>query len=343
MANIYETRTMLEALNLMKPTRTFLKDTFFGEKSTKLTEKVEVDVKKGKRKMAPFVAPRVGGIVMQREGFNTKLISTPKIAPERILTIDNITQRSMGENIYSAKTPEERAREVLANDVIELDGYITRREEWMARELLLHGKIDINEETDNEIIEKEIDFNFTNKITLSGEDVWSSDKSDPIAKLKEWKKSIVKKTGQAPDILILADDVVDVFLNHPKVKSQFNLLNMKFGVIEPSIKIDGTTFYGKLPELGVEIYSYDEWFLNDKDEEVAMIPDGNVILASRNLGKTIYGAVTQMEKGEFITYEGVRVPKIYSDEKNETKNFKITSRPVPVPDDVDSWYVGKVL
>lgn len=342
--NIYETRTMMKAINLMNPTRTFLKDAFFGVPSTFLTEKIDVDVKKGKRRMAPFIAPRVGGIVIQRDGFETKTISTPKIAPERILTIDDITKRGLGENIYSSKSPDERARELLATDLIELDDYITRREEWMCRELLLNGKIVISEQTDNgKEIEKQVDFNFTNKVTLSGTDLWSSADSDPIEDLKTWKKNIVKKTGKNPDTVIMADNVINVFLKHPKVKDLFNTLNMKFGIIEPSIKVDGTTFYGKLPEIGVEIYTYDEWFLNDEGTETEMIPSGTVIMLSKNTGKTAYGAVTQMEKEEFITIEGTRVPKQYSDNKNEIKALRLTSRPVPVPDDVDSWYVSTVL
>lgn len=342
--NIYETRTMMKAINLMLPTRTFLKDTFFGKPDTHLTEKVDVDVKKGKRRMAPFVSPRVGGIVMTRDGFETKQISTPKIAPERLLTIDDISKRALGESIYSAKTPDERARELLANDLIELDDYITRREEWMCRELLLNGKILISEQTDNgKVIEKEVDFNFTNKVTLSGTDLWSSADSDPIEDLKAWKKDIVKKTGKSPDTIIMADDVITKFLNHPKVKDLFNTLNMKFGIIEPSIKVDGTTFYGKLPEIGAEIYSYDEWFADDNGEDVPMIPSGMVIMLSKDTGKTAYGSVTQMENNDFITYEGTRVPKQYADNKNETKVLRLTSRPVPVPDDVDSWVVAKVL
>lgn len=344
MANIYETRTMLKAINLMHPTRTFLKDTFFNGVQTELTEKVEVDVKKGRRRMAPFVAPRVGGIVMVRDGYETKTIGTPKIAPERLLTIDDLTKRSLGENIYSSRTPEERQQGILANDLIELDDYITRREEWMCREIILNGKIDILEETPNgKAIEKEVNFNFSNKKILSGDDLWSNSKSDPVEELKEWRKEIIKKTGKNPDILLMAGDAMTAFLKHAKVKDLFNILNMKYGTIEPSIQAEGITFYGKLPELGVELYTYDEWFADEKGDEYPMIPDGTVILAAKDLGKRLYGAVTQMEKGEFITYEGQRVPKVYSDDKNETKNLRLTARPLPVPDDVESWAVGKVL
>lgn len=341
--NLYETRTMMAAIEQKKPVRTFLKDTFFKNTSTFLTEKVDVDVKKGKRKMAPFVAPRVGGILMSREGFETNTLATPRIAPERILTIDDINRRSMGENIYSTLTPEQRAAKLLATDLIELDEYIARREEWMCRELIINGKIEIKEETRNgQLIEKEVDYQFSNKKVLTGDNTWDNDKSDPIKDLKDARREIIKKAGTNPNIIIMASDVIDRFLQHPKVEKMLNILNVNRGKIEPSINIDGTTFYGKIPEIG-EIYTYDEWFLDDDGKEQPMIPDGMVILAVSDLGSINYGAVTQMENKEFTTYEGKRVPKKYSDEENETMMLRLTSRPLPSPKDVDSWYIFEVM
>ena len=46
-----------------------------------------------------------------------------------------------------------------------------------------------------------------------------------------------------------------------------------------------------------------------------------------------------MEDKAFVTYEGKLVPKIYADEKNEVKMFRLTSRPLPRPFDVKSWAV----
>ncbi len=57
--NIYETRTMLQAIEMMKPVRTFLKDTFFSNVQTHPTEHFDVDYYKGRRKMAPFVSPKL--------------------------------------------------------------------------------------------------------------------------------------------------------------------------------------------------------------------------------------------------------------------------------------------
>jgi hypothetical protein len=337
--NIYSTRTLLKAVALMKPTHTFFRDTFFGKTETFLTEVVDFDVKKGKRKMAPFVAPRKGGVVMDRQGFKTETLRAPKIAPERILTIDDVNKRGLGEDIYSSRTPEERAREVLATDMIELDDFITRREEWMCREILLNGKVTMT----GEGFEQVLDYNFTNKESLAGQALWTDyTNSNPIADLKRWRLSVIQKTGKAPNIAVFASDVVDTFINHPIVKDLLNTLRLNVGVIEPSVQSDAITFIGKLPSLGLEIYSYDEWYLDDNDVEQPMVPNGTVILASRDMNKRLYGAVTQIESGNFVTIEGERVPKSWVDEDNEVRKLRMTSRPLPAPDDVDSWYVAIV-
>ncbi|MTI49698.1 MAG: major capsid protein [Firmicutes bacterium] len=336
--NIYKTRTLLKSLELMKPTHTFLRDTFFPNIETFVTESVDVDFKKGKRKMAPFVAPRKGGIVMEREGFETKTYTMPKIAPERVLTRDDITSRGMGESIYSTRTPEERAKELLAKDVIELDDYLVRREEWMCREAMFNGKVIMK----GEGFEQVVDFKFTNKVTLSGTDLWTDDASDPIQQMKEWRLSIIKKTGKAPDMVVMASDAADAFINNAKMKEYMDKRRLNLGNIEPSVKDDAITFIAKLPALGLEVYSYDEWFIDDDGVEQPMIPEGHVLMASKGTHKRFYGAVTQMEKGSFTTYEGTRIPKVWNDEDNEVKKIRLTSRPLPVPDDVDSWYVAVV-
>lgn len=337
--SIFKTRTMLQAIMQVKPLHTFLKDTFFGEQKTVLTETVEVDVKKGKRKMAPFVAPRIGGKVIEREGFVTKEIKTPKIAPERVTTIDDISTRALGENVYSQRTPEERQQELLMNDLLDLDDSITRREEWMCREVLLNGSVLIS----GDGIEQQVNFGFANKKTLGSGKKWNATGVNPIEDLKNWKREIIKATGKAPTICIMASNVVDAFMKNEDVQKLMDLARLNVGSIEPSVKDEAVTFIGKINLLGIEIYSYDEWYIDDEGTEQAMIPDNTVILASKDLGKIMYGAVTQMEQGNFATYEGTRVPKHYTDDKNEVKMLRMTSRPLPVPYDVESWVVATVL
>lgn len=339
--SIYDTKTMLQAIEQKKPVFTFLRDTFFPGIETLLNEKAEVDIKKGKRKLAPFVAPRIGGVVMTRDGFKTDVITTPKIAPIRVITADDIKKRTPGEGVYSTKTPEERAKILLAKDLIELDEAITRREEWMCAQVLLGQTIDI----DVEGATQAINYGFTNNITLSAAKKWNAVDTKPLADLKAWRDKIIKATGKTPNICLMASNVVDAFIENPAVKELLDLQRLNVGAIEPSYRGSGVTFIGRLPGLGLEIYSYVEYYIDDVDgEEKQLIPDGKVIVGSTQIGKRYYGAVTQKEKGgAWVTYEGQRVPKYTTDEKNEIDELRLTSRPLPTPTDVDSWVVATVL
>lgn len=334
----YTTREMIEAIDITPPVRNFLTRTFFPKENTHITEKIEFDVKKGKRVMAPFVAPRVGGKVITRQGFKTKEFSTPKIAPERPLTIDDISARSLGENIYSTKTPSEREDELLARDYQELDDAIQRRLEWMSRQIIFTGKLDVVDEEEG--LDVQIDYGFNNITVLTSDAYWSLSTVNPMPLLRSTRKKIIKNTGKAPNILIMASDVIEDFLTNPYIEKAMNVLNMKNIVIEPRVVDPALTFYGRIQELDCDVYSYDEWFINDDGTEEGIIPSGACLMANSNgIGSIEYGAVTQIEDKKFHTYEAKVVPKIYVDEKNEVKMFRLTSRPLPRPFDVESWAV----
>jgi hypothetical protein len=334
----YTTREMMEAIDQTPPVRTFLQKTFFPGEETHVSEKVEFDVRKGKRIMAPFVSPRVGGKVITRQGYNTNSFTTPKIAPERPLTVDDISKRAIGENIYSQRTPEERENELLAKDETDLEEAIARRKEWMCRNILYEGKINVQDEEAG--VDVEIDFGFDNIIVLGSDQDWALSTVNPLKPLRDTRKKIIKDTGKAPDIAIFASDVIEKFLDNPNVVKAMNVLNMKNVVIEPRVVDPALTFYGRIAELDMDIYTYDEWILNDDGEDESMIPAGTVLMAhSDGEGQIEYGSVTQMEDKAFVTYEGKLVPKIYADEKNEVKMFRLTSRPLPRPFDVKSWAV----
>jgi len=340
---------VLPAIEMMPKVPSFLRDTFFPRTKdrTFVTDKVELDYKKGKRKMAPFVAPRVGGVTIGREGFVTKQVDTPRIAPQRAMTIDDISQRGMGENIYSTKTPEQRQVEMTAKDLEELGQYIDRREEWMTSELLFNGKVIVKGYADNtheKVIEMEIDYGFDQFEVLSDKDLWTAAESMPYENFKEWRLKILQNSGIAPNIAILGRDALKEFLKNKEIKEIFDKLNMSFGVIQPTLKNDSITFIGRLPEIGVELYTYDDWYLDDDGEERAFVPADKVLMGHSGQGGFLYGAVTQMEQGgKFVTYEAARVPKFWGNMDNDVAMVRLTSRPVPQPENVNSWLVATVI
>lgn len=337
----YTTREMMEALDLTPPVRTFFQRTFFPGEQTHVTEKVEFDVRKGKRIMAPFVSPRRGGKVITRQGWKTNQFTTPKLAPERPLTIDDISHRAIGENLYSQKTPAEREDELLSRDMTDLEESIARRKEWMCRQILYEGKVDVVDEEEG--VDVQIDFGFRNIVVLGEDEWWSLATVNPLIVLRETRKKIIQAVGSAPDIAVFSSDVIEAFVTNPFVKTAMDLLNYKNIVIEPRVVDPALTFYGRIAELDLDIYTYDEWFLNDKGEDESMVPAGTVLLGhSTGEGQIEYGLVTQMEDKVFRSYEGKLVPKVWADENSEVKKVRLTSRPLPRPFDVESWAVIQV-
>lgn len=129
---IYTPRTLGKLITRMPPVHTFFRDTLFKNRRTFPTKSVDVDFKKGSRALAPFVHPKVGGKVVPNSGYQTKTYTPVLLAPDKITTVDDLLNRSAGENPYSGRTPAERAVEKLADDLRELNEMIVRREEWMA-------------------------------------------------------------------------------------------------------------------------------------------------------------------------------------------------------------------
>ncbi|MBV4440214.1 major capsid protein [Clostridium tyrobutyricum] len=344
--SLYEPRTMMGAITRMAPINTFFKSTFFNTVRTFDTKTVEADFLKGNRKLAPFVHPRIGGKTVENTGYKTNIFEPALVAPDTITTADDLMNRMAGEPLYGGMSPEERGVSKLVEDLAKLDEMITRREEWMCAQAILTGKIPVK----GEGLDYEIDFKFTNKSSLSGADLWSADTSDPIADLKEYHREVQKNGFVNCDICIMAADAVDAFINHPKVKERLDVRNYNLATIAPRQLPNGVTYVGTINELGLDIYQYNEWFLDDwtdakNPETKPLVPDGTVVLISTKANYSmLYGAVTILnEDGAFSTVEGSRIPDTWIQKKPARRFLQISSKPLPVPHEVDSWYVLKVI
>jgi hypothetical protein len=61
------------------------------------------------------------------------------------------------------------------------------------------------------------------------------------------------------------------------------------------------------------------------------------IMTTQGVGRTSYGAVTQLESdGEFHTYPGTRVPHIVADVGHNSKNTILTAKPLTILNKKDS-------
>jgi hypothetical protein len=339
--DIFDTRTMLDAVEQMKPARRFLMDTFFRAGRTFPTKTVEIDIVKGKRKMAPFVHPRLPGSNSLREGFRSDTYTPPYIQPKRETEAELILKRSPGENPYASKPPAMRAAEQLGKDLAELDEEITRREEWMCAQALTTGQIRVV----GEGVDDTIDFLMASdhKITLTT-GKWDAAGSNPIGNLRGWKRKIAKDSGRTANVGVMSAEAVDAFQANDMVMKMLNTRRVDLGIIKPEELPDGVTYLGYLNDPGIDLYAYDEWYLDAEEVEQPIISAGGIILGSTNTRNGVLcGAIQDLDAIESGLVEARRFPKSWVTPEPSARWLKLQSAPLAALLEPDAFIFAKVV
>ena len=347
--SIYDPRTMGKLVERMPKVNTFIKSTFFRNEETFDTQKIDVDFKKGNRQLAPFVHKKIGGVTIDNEGYQTNTYEPPLVAPNKITTVDDILKRTPGESLYNGKSPNQRAVEKMQRDFSELDEMITRREEWMCCQALFTGKIPILDK-DGKELQAEIDFNFTNKETLAAAKKWTAVQGGKIKQLKEWRKQVQKTGFVNCNVCLMGADALEAFLSDTEVQKVLDVRRFEVAVIAPKELPNGATYIGTIHELAMDIYTYNEWYLDNwtdktKPEDKPLLPANIVALLSTEANYSMYyGAVGVVdETGKSIgVAEGARIPEQWVKRSPARRFLQLNSAPLCVPHEVDSWFVATV-
>lgn len=346
--DIYSTAVMLKAIEQMPREYTFLYDLFAEEGENVADDTAIYDYRKGAVQMAPFVVPGTGGVVMNREGFSTQRIGFTQIAPERIVTLQDISTRSFGEKVLGEMTPEQRAKKLIARDLNDLRRAVQRRREWMVREMLLKGKLDIFRYT-NEGREKEttcvVDYNFTNAYTPQTK--WNLSGAKIEYDMQAIYDLVYEGLGQI-DVMVMSPDVANILLNNADFMKHMDMRNVDMGEINTRYAGQGVRFIGYNLD-GVAMYSFTGKFVNDKRQTESLIPAGTLIAASRSVKplKVVHGPITQVtgldEGSAYHTFIKKEVPFRIGGSASNTIKTRLVSCPTIVPGNIDAWCVATVL
>ena len=345
--DIYQTQTLAEVIKSTPEVPTFLRDLLFKKTKTFATESVMIDVKKGRRTVTPFVSPFSTAPVTQRNGYNTR-IYTPAIKKEkRPITPQELDVRLAGEQPFnSGVTPAERALNLLADDTQDLKDNIVRAQEVMAADLLFTGQLHIKGTNVNDTV----DFGFTNTETLASTTRWGQSAANITADIVRWQKQCLKKSGYKPNVMIMNSETFDVLLKDPTILKLLDNRNTDFGMLKAQELGEGATYQGYLAgSLGINVYTYDNWYIDPADNtEKSLVPDKYICLASdRGIFSKLYGGITLIDgegaEGQFSTYEAEYVLRRLIQRDPDAMYLELQSRPLLVPDDVDSFFTASVL
>lgn len=350
MINLDDTRTLLGVVERsLKPTTTLI-DTFFPEEKTFITEYVEMEYRKGARRMAPFVVPGTKGVNLARTGTKVRTYKAPLMKPKRVIEASDIMRRGFGETVYSQRTPAERAQELRAKDMAELIESCVRRQEWMAAQILINGSCQIKGFADDgktEVVDT-ISFDFDNKITISGSGLtWDNvTTAKPYDDIESASQTIRRNAGLIPTVAICSANVAKYLINNEQLR-QYMLVpsrdNLAMLSIQPRLVRPDLMRVGYISALSLDVYAYDGGYEDEDGSFTPYIPDDHMIIGIPGRGKRLFGAVTQLEPdGEYHTFEGAYIPKVTLDLESDTSSLAMSSRCVVCPEFMDDWAVLKV-
>lgn len=347
--DLFSTAVMLKAVEQMPRVYTFLSDMFCQDGDVLEDDNVMYDYRKGTRTgLAPFVVPGTGGVPVNRQGYEMRQIGFTTVAPERVVTLADISGRMFGEKVMGAMTPEQRAKKVLARDLTYLRTMVQNRRNWMALQMLLYGKMSIRRWT-NEGLEKYpttvADFGFTQVYNPNTK--WDQ----PGAKIDDDLRTVfdmVYDGGGEVDIIVMSPDVFSCMLANSEFAKTLDMRNVNMGEINTRYRGQGVRALGFNSD-GVEMFSYSGKFLDEDHTVKPCLPSGTIIVgSSRNKPlKMLHGPITKVtgkdESAKFTTYIKKEVPFRIGDSNSDSITTRLMSRPTIVPENVDAWAVMKVL
>lgn len=354
--NIYNTHTLLASVQQLPPLHTFLLDRYFPTNAARdifATDDVLVEYKKGHKKASPFVAPRKGGITILRDGYTMKSFTPAYIAPERPLTIDELKKRRFGEALYPTLTPEQRQGAIMLSDLDEMRDMNLRRKEAMAAEVIFTNGCVMHEYVDDlhNFEEKEVRYydgeqNPAVYVPAANWNTLEESGKQMINDVAAMVKMLTSRGLPATEVLV-APDVADVILANEWIIRLMDNRNYNIGGINPEELPQGVTKIARLNIKGrmMDFLSYEDTYTEVDDTVKPFIPAGHIAVLAPGCGRTVYGAITQMEQsdGEFHTYAGMDVPKYISDAAHDTRKVRLASAPLCMPNNENPIITAKVL
>ncbi|MDX8384668.1 MAG: major capsid protein [Ghiorsea sp.] len=327
----FQPKTMIGVLNQIKPTSTFLKDTFFKGKKTHATRSIELDIIKGRRRLAPFVSPHMEGVLVDRNAAASHTITMPYIKQKMVTEAGMlINQRTAGQTIYEG-TPQKRGQALLAGDLVTLRDMVTRREEAMAAEALVFGKVTVLGEGVDQVVNflRPATHQLVNTATANA---WDAAGIDIPAQLRNHARTIAQTSGQTATVCVMGNGAATAFLNNAKVLALLDNRRLDSGQIKVESIGAGASYLGYFQ--GIDFYEYNEWAEDANGVEQPLVAANQVVFGSPSKDNTMhYGAIQDLKAGNWaVPY----FAKSWEEEDPSMRFLMVQSAPLPAIHHIES-------
>lgn len=337
-----DTLSLITAVERIQTPASLLVDIFFPQvPAVSPGSTIAVEYRKHGRHLAPYVVQGAHGVSVAREGSAMRLYQPPVVAPRRILTAEDVRQRAFGENIQPGRHAEERANQLMAQDLVDLSSMIMNRKNQVAASILTTGGYTIEGYADDgkTVRADTISFDWDKKITPSK--TWDLAGATIYSDLKNASEKIQEDAGMIPTVAIVGKNIAEYLINNDEISKWLmvpNAANLSMMSFQPRYTQPQIMRVGMIQSLNLEIYQYNETYLDDAGKVQSFIGENDVVIGIPGRGRQLHGSIDLVQDdGTFKSYDSEMVPQYSADKGNNQTAVTMYSRFILAPETSDDW------
>lgn len=317
MDNIFKTRALTTAVNIIKPTATRILDKVFSRKKRELTDRFAWDIRTTSEKILTSIRVSAEAHVRDKAGRKTVTVVGPRFSEKTFIPASDLNAI----RAFGSQAGPELMRERVGQEQFDMRMEIDRTREFMAATALRGKVIDAEGNT-------LVDYSFAgaHTPTLTGTALWTHDDSNPLNNIRAWKKLIGQAAGNVSSwVAFSGSDAMDALLAN---SAALDLLKYTAG---RQIAEDG-----RITSLaGVGIEEYFGSYLDNSGTRQDLIEADKFILIglAPDIAAELYAPVIDL-KAQGGVGSGQKASIFYSKswevEDPSGRWIKVESRPLPV-------------
>ena len=296
----------------------------------------------------------------------------PNVGVKKNVTRDELNKRLAGEDPANPYDIPTRAQKKIEEINGQLETAVAAREELMVADLLVNNGLTITERDDKTgavLNTYKIDYlapldptgsqlNARQKTLMTqakGRASFATSKSWANATLTEIIQDldgVVQKyaaAGIAVSELLITPDIWTALLANTNFTTPFQ--NAMFGnqygdMNSQQLDIDAAVVaHLKVRGRIISLIVFDGTYIDNDGTVKSYLPENTAILTAPNVIKFKYGSHVIIPEGsnDFENITGARIPELYIDRSNSSKEYRLHSHPLAMPKQFASWCVMKVL
>jgi len=333
---IFDTKTMLEMIEVDQQPTTFLLDTFFPTSRVFGSVAVEFDLRKKSRNVAAYVSRKAEGENVGLTKFKTLRYEPPYLKPKKTITVADLLKKNPGEIEWvTGLSKIERAGQKIQEEFDELDDRIWRAEELQASQALRLGKVTPLDK-DGNLVGDEIDFDRDPNLTKAlVSPPWEGGAADILADLRAFKREVFLASGVMPTKAVFGSEAIDAMLKDDEVQAYLDNRRIDSGSsIVMRAQALGATFVGNIE--GLDIFGYDGTFLDiDGTTVLNYIDPKEIVIGTDQTNERLYGVLEWMEDETERLFASPRLPVSWTEKDPAARFLQVHSAPIVVTKNPD--------